>query len=133
VAKLVVNNQLRDYVQERLLGVVRGPNDTVVPGAAVPAWKGRNKPHRQDHRWANAWSPEQISRCLLVDLSHDGIMRISHKALYQALYIQGRGALQRGLVACLRRGRARACHRRAVVSDPERFKNLFRSDSVQKS
>jgi IS30 family transposase len=33
-------------------------------------------------------------------------MRISHEAIYQALYIQGRGALRRELVACLRTGRA---------------------------
>ena len=33
-------------------------------------------------------------------------MRVSHEAIYQALYIQGRGALQRELVACLRTGRA---------------------------
>ncbi|QHB27944.1 transcriptional regulator [Pseudomonas monteilii] len=33
-------------------------------------------------------------------------MRISHEAIYQALYIQGRGALKRGLVSCLRSGRA---------------------------
>ena len=33
-------------------------------------------------------------------------MRISHEAIYQALFIQGRGALQRELVACLRSGRA---------------------------
>lgn len=33
-------------------------------------------------------------------------MRISHEALYQALYIWGRGALRRELTACLRTGRA---------------------------
>lgn len=33
-------------------------------------------------------------------------MRISHEAIYQALYVQGRGALQRELTACLRTGRA---------------------------
>ncbi len=33
-------------------------------------------------------------------------MRISHEAIYQALYVQGRGALRRELVACLRSGRA---------------------------
>jgi IS30 family transposase len=33
-------------------------------------------------------------------------MRISHEAIYQALYIQGRGTLKRELVSCLRTGRA---------------------------
>jgi IS30 family transposase len=33
-------------------------------------------------------------------------MRISHEAIYQALYIESRGALTRELVACLRAGRA---------------------------
>jgi IS30 family transposase len=33
-------------------------------------------------------------------------MRISHEAIYQALYIEGRGALKRELVWCLRTGRA---------------------------
>jgi hypothetical protein len=33
-------------------------------------------------------------------------MRISHEAICQSLFIQGRGALKRELVACLRTGRA---------------------------
>ncbi len=33
-------------------------------------------------------------------------MRISHEAIYQLLYVQGRGALRRELTACLRTGRA---------------------------
>jgi IS30 family transposase len=33
-------------------------------------------------------------------------MRISHEAIYQALFVQGRGALRRELTACLRTGRA---------------------------
>src|SRR4051794_3961184 len=36
----------------------------------------------------------------------DPSMQISHEAIYQALYVQGRGALKRELVACLRTGRA---------------------------
>jgi IS30 family transposase len=69
-------------------------------------WKGRNKPRRQDRGWATAWSPEQISNRLKVDFPDDESMRISHEAIYQALYVQGRGALKRELVACLRTGRA---------------------------
>lgn len=33
-------------------------------------------------------------------------MRISHEAIYQALYVESRGALKRELVTCLRTGRA---------------------------
>ena len=39
-------------------------------------------------------------------LSLPTMMRISHEAIYQALYVQGRGALRRELTACLRTGRA---------------------------
>jgi IS30 family transposase len=41
-----------------------------------------------------------------VDFPDDASMRISHEAIYQALYVQGRGALRRELTACLRTGRA---------------------------
>ena len=43
---------------------------------------------------------------LRVDFPDDESMRISHEAIYQALYVQGRGALRRELTACLRTGRA---------------------------
>ena len=41
-----------------------------------------------------------------VDFADDDSMRISHEAIYQALYVQGRGALKREPFACLRTGRA---------------------------
>ena len=69
-------------------------------------WKGRRHGRRQNRRWARAWSPEQIARRLRLDFPDDGTMRISHEAIYQALYVQGRGALRRELTACLRTGRA---------------------------
>lgn len=105
-AKLVVNDRLREYVQERLSGEIRRPDGTVVAGPTPPAWKGLNKPHRADRRWSLAWSPEQISQRLKVDFPDDESMRISHEAIYQALFIESRGALKRELVACLRTGRA---------------------------
>ena len=67
VAKLVANDRLRQYVQERLVGTVRRPDGTAVPGPTTTEWKGRAKPHRQDRRWATAWSPEQISHRLRID------------------------------------------------------------------
>jgi IS30 family transposase len=105
-AKLVANERLRDYVQERLAGTVQTLDGKVVPGPVTAAWKGRNKPHRQDRRWTNSWSPEQIAHRLRVDFPDDESMRISHEAIYQALYVESRGALKRELVACLRTGRA---------------------------
>jgi IS30 family transposase len=104
-AKLATNSRLSEYVRERLSGELKRRDGTAVVGPAT-TWKGLNKPHRADRRWARAWSPEQISRRLVVDFPDDEDMRISHEAIYQALYIEGRGALKRELVACLRTGRA---------------------------
>lgn len=81
------------------------PSGIPVPGPVVQ-WKRRRHGRRQDRRWARAWSPEQIARRLPVDFPGDQTMRISHEAIYQALFIQGRGALRRELTACLRTGRA---------------------------
>ena len=104
-AKLVANEQLRDYVQDRLAGAVERPDGIAVAGPEV-RWKGRRHGRRKDRRWGKAWSPEQICERLRVDFPDDASMRISHEAIYQALYIQGRGALRRELTACLRTGRA---------------------------
>ncbi len=104
-AKLATNGKLRQYVQDRLGGLIRTPDGTVVPGPNV-RWIGRRRGRRQDRRWAVSWSPEQIANRLRVDFPDDESMRISHEAIYQALYIQGRGALRRELTACLRTGRA---------------------------
>ena len=104
-AKLATNPALRTYVQDRLAGAVAAPGEAAVPGPMVP-WKGRRHGRRQSRRWAMAWSPQQIAQRLRLDFPGDSTMRISHEAIYQALYIQGRGALKRELTACLRTGRA---------------------------
>jgi IS30 family transposase len=103
--KLSLNPALRNYVQDRLSGLIATPDGIAFDGPVV-AWKGRRAVHRQSRRWSSAWSPEQISQRLKVDFPEDPSMRISHEAIYQALYIQGRGALRRDLSACLRSGRA---------------------------
>ena len=104
-AKLAQNKRLRTYVQERLSGVVLDVQGKSVRGPDVP-WKGRRHGRRADRRWGTSWSPEQISRRLQLDFPEDASMQVSHEAIYQALYVQGRGALRRELSACLRTGRA---------------------------
>ena len=119
MVKLVTNDRLRDYVQDRLSGAVKDAYGEPIFGPQSPAWKGRNKPRRQDRRWATVWSPEQIAGRLRIDFPEDVSMRISHEAIYQALYVHSRGALTRELVANLRTGRSlrkprsRARHRAA--------------------
>ena len=122
--KLAVNAALRTYVEERLAGTVVALSGALVAGPMV-YWKGRRHGRRKDRRWAKAWSPEQIARRLPVDFPDNDNMRISHEAIYQALFVQGRGALRRELTACLRTGgplripRARARGRGKAFISPE--------------
>lgn len=62
-AKLAANDQLRNYVQDRLAGLITAPDGSAVPGPPV-RWIGRRHGRRQDRRWATSWSPEQISNRL---------------------------------------------------------------------
>jgi len=105
-AKLVTHPRLRCYVQDRLEGKMHDADGHEIVGPAHAPFKGRNKPHRGGRKWVNGWSPEQLANRLRVDFPEGDSMRISHEAIYQALYIQGRGALKRELVSCLRTGRA---------------------------
>jgi transposase, IS30 family len=52
------------------------------------------------------WSPEQIAHRLRLEHPDDPMMWVSHETIYQSLFVQGRGALKRELVKCLRSGRA---------------------------
>ena len=80
-AKLAVNAELREWVQQKL---------------------------------EENWSPEEISHRLVIEFPGRAEMRVSHETIYQALYVQGRGALRRELAAHLRTGRAlRKPHRAA--------------------
>ena len=124
IAKLTANGDLRRYVQDRLGGRIAAPNGETVPGPRV-RWTGRRHGPRKDRRWASSWSPEQIANRLRVDFPQDESMRISHEAIYQALYVQGRGALRRELAACLRTGRVLRVPRARTRA---RGKQFIRSD-----
>jgi IS30 family transposase len=74
-------------------------------------------------RLAKRFSPEQISHRLAVDFPDDPVMRVSHEAIYQAIYVQGRGALRRELAVCLRTGRAVRRPRRRVDGRNQRIRD----------
>ena len=59
-------------------------------------------------RLAERWSPRQISARLVSEFPDDPEMRLSHEAIYQALYVQGRGSLRQELRVeqALRSGRS---------------------------
>ena len=117
-AKLATNPVLRAYAQDRLAGRVVAPSGTAVPGPTVPWREGRHG-RRQHRRWGRAWSPQQIAERLRLDYPDDAKMRISHEAIYQALYVQGRGALKRELSQCLRTGRALRVPRARTRTSPD--------------
>jgi IS30 family transposase len=66
-------------------------------------------------------SPEQISRRLVKDFPDDESMRVSHETIYQALYFQARGGLNRELVTALRTGRTRRKPHRDPAQRQPRF------------
>ena len=84
--KLASNPVLAAWVADRLAGNR--------PDASPGAGKSR------------FWSPQQISRHLRVEFPDDEGMRISHEAIYQSLYVLGRGGLRKELHTALRTGRA---------------------------
>ncbi len=67
-------------------------------------------------RLQELWSPDEISKRLLLDFPDDPEMRVSHETIYQSLFVQGRGELRRELARCLRSGRTK----RRTRGTPER-------------
>lgn len=56
---------------------------------------------------AKKWSPRQISQRLRLEHPDDARWWVSPEAIYQSLYVQGRGGLRAELTTALRTGRAR--------------------------
>ena len=69
-------------------------------------------------------SPEQIARRLVQDFPDDPEMRVSHETIYQSLYVQSRGALNRELTRHLRTGRALRKPRRTPGQRLPRIKDM---------
>ena len=103
-AKLAANARLRQYVQDRLAGAIAAPDGSRwrAPGA-LDRSSSRSPPGPALGDVVESGADRNRLR---VDFPDDESMRISHEAIYQALYVQGRGALRRELTACLRTGRA---------------------------
>jgi len=61
-----------------------------------------------------SWSPREISERLRMDFPDDPSMRISHEAIYQSLFMLGRGGLRKELTNALRSGKAMRRPRRQL-------------------
>ena len=108
-----------------------GQYRAVAAQVAAEKRSGRPKPRKLEHPQLHSrvtadlekrWSPQEIAARLRLDFPDDEAMRASHETIYQALFIQGRGALRRDLTTRLRTGRAVRKPRRRVDgrADPDR-------------
>ena len=76
---------------------------------------------------ARFWSPRQICARMVTDHPDEQGLRLSHEAIYQALYCQARGQLRVELTGVLRRGGTRRvcrAERRAIVEAKAPIKDM---------
>ena len=113
--------------------------------------RGRYRPHRAQRRaddaagrgratwvetrpwlWAEVvallrtgkWSPEQASARLRRDHPEEPEWWVSHESIYQAIFVQAKGALRKELAACLRSGRTRRRAQGRVGATRERISDM---------
>jgi transposase, IS30 family len=105
VSREIARNCTRRYRYRAVAAQVRAEERARRPKPAKLAVNG------ELHGWVQQkleknWSPEEISARLVIEFPDRPEMRVSHETIYQALYVQGRGALRRELTRHLRTGRA---------------------------
>ena len=112
------NQALRDYVQDRLGGTIVRPRwrGCAGPGCALDRAGGTvaGRTGAGPGRGARSRSRTGCGSTSLMIVD-----AVSHEAIYQALYVQGRGAPRRELRACLRTGRALRVPRARVAGGQE--------------
>ncbi len=70
------------------------------------------------------WSPAQIAAALKLEFPERPERWVSHETIYQAIYVQSRGALRRELASCLRTGRALRKPRRQAAARKPRIPDI---------
>lgn len=73
------------------------------------------------------WSPEQIEARLVEEFPDRPEMRVSYETIYQSLFVQTKGQLNKDLTSCLRRGRASRTPRRlpGETNQPRRIVGMI--------
>lgn len=72
------------------------------------------------------WSPEQIAQALKKEYPVNEVMRISHEAIYNYLYVLGRGELKKELLNCLRQSHKRRRKRsRTKEAAPRKLEDML--------
>lgn len=95
-------------MEERLASSVVAPSGACIAGPTV-RWNGRQHCRRKDRHGPRHGALSRFARRLPIDFPDDKTLRISHEAIYQALFVQGRGVLRSEFPpACERERVARA-------------------------
>lgn len=118
-----VARQARDVARRRC-----GRRRKLVPDAACYLWVRDSLIH-----WR--WSPEQIAARLRRMHPDDPSQRVSHEAIYAAIYAQPKGGLKTLMIAALRQARATRGRRRTTLVGsamvPETQRIVHRPEEIE--
>ena len=91
--------------------------------------------HVQDRLHHDHWSPQQIAARLRIMYPDDPDRRISHEAIYAAIYAYPRGSLKQGMIDCLRQRKPVRGQRRTTLTKgqtiPEAMRIVHRPEEIE--